>query len=257
MRRARGAARVGSVQAHYAGAGSLKKGTRRTRGREIRQRRRAGGSRDIFCETPARAWVTAPVFFGLRRARGLPGGMVGAVPSKRRVAGTPPASAVSRAPAPAPVVACVEAYYGSRRGAVVRARDVSLETEARLAHSNTHCLGALYRTAARVPRRRQTTCAASTSVRLLSRVTPSAAAGAAGAKVRVSTWILPRCRRDARDPILSEEAHRALPRRHAPPQGRRAGRLAHGVAGHDVPRFPLAAAVAAAAGAELCRRRRP
>ena len=141
MRRARGAARVGSVQAHYAGAGSLKKGTRRTRGREIRQRRRAGGSRDIFCETPARAWVTAPVFFGLRRARGLPGGMVGAVPSKRRVAGTPPASAVSRAPAPAPVVACVEASYGSRRGAVVRARDVSLQTETSSKRAQKRCPG--------------------------------------------------------------------------------------------------------------------
>ena len=44
----------------------------------------------------------------------------------------PPPRAVSRAPAPAPVVACVEAYYGSRRGAVVRARDVSLETETEL-----------------------------------------------------------------------------------------------------------------------------
>ena len=65
MRRARGAARVGSVRAHYAGAGSLKKGTRRTRGREIRQRRRAGGSRDIFCETPAAGlWSRRRLFWG-------------------------------------------------------------------------------------------------------------------------------------------------------------------------------------------------
>ena len=47
------------------------------------------------------------------------------------------------------------------------------------------------------------------------------------------------------------EAHRALPRRHAPPERRRARRLAHGVAGHDVARLALAAAVAAAAGAQL------
>ena len=60
-----------------------------------------------------------------------------------------------------------------------------------------------------------------------------------------------RCRRDARDPILIEEAQRALPRRHAPPEGRRARRLAHGVAGHDVVGFALAAAVPAAAGAVL------
>ena len=59
----------------------------------------------------------------------------------------PPPRAVSRAPAPAPVAAFVEAYYGSLRGAVVRARDVSLETETNeLKNAVQVALGALCRT---------------------------------------------------------------------------------------------------------------
>ena len=259
MRRARGAARVGSVQAHYAGAGSLKKGTRRTRGREIRQRRRAGGSRDIFCETPARAWATAPVVFGLGRARGLPGGVVGAVPSKRRVAGTPRAAAAAgrlASPGPAPVVACVEASYGSFRGGVVGARDVSFETEtSSKTQSRWRSVPSAGRRS-RVPRRRLRRRGEPFGTSALARRGRSAVRGRVGQSPSIHLEPA-RCRRDARDPILIAEAQRTLPRRHAPPERRRARRLAHGVAGHDLARLALAAAVAAAAGAQLCGRRRP
>ena len=162
----------------------------------------------------------------------------------------PPPRAVSRAPAPAPVAACVEAYYGSRRGAVVRARDVSLETET----SPQNTLRG--RRCASTERRSSASPAAGAGAReplgtpALANNDLYAVRGRWGQSPSIHLEPA-RCRRAARDPILIEEAQRALPRRHAPPERRRARRLAHGVAGHDLARLALSAAVAAAARAVL------
>ena len=253
MRRALRAARVGSVRARYAGAGSLTKGTRRTRGREIRQRRRAGGSRDIFCETPAAGlghgagcfWVGAsprPPSRGGRGGSVTTASFMNTARGRRR--------GPSRAPGPAPVVACVEASYGPLRGAVVRARDVSLETEtSSKTQSRWRSVPSAGRRS-RVPRRRLRRRGEPFGTSALARRGRSAVRGRVGQSPSIHLEPA-RCRRDARDPILIAEAQRALLRRHAPPKRRRARRLAHGVAGHDLARFPLAAAVAAAARSKL------
>jgi hypothetical protein len=167
----------------------------------------------------------------------------------------PPPRAVSRAPAPAPVVACVEAYYGSRRGAMVRARDVSLQTETLKNASRWRSVPSAGRRS-RVPRRRLRRRGEPFGTSALARRGRSAVRGRVGQSPSIHLEPA-RCRRDARDPILIAEAQRTLPRRHAPPERRRARRLAHGVAGHDLVGFALAAAVAAAAGAVLRGRRRP
>ena len=185
------------------------------------------------------------------RARGLPGGVVGAFPSKRRIAGTPPARAVSRAPAPAPVVACVEASYGSFRGGVVGARDVSFETEtSSKTQSRWRSVPSAGRRS-RVPRRRLRRRGEPFGTSALARRGRSAVRGRVGQSPSIHLEPA-RCRRDARDPILIAEAQRTLPRRHAPPERRRARRLAHGVAGHDLVGFALALAVAAAACWPVC-----
>ena len=162
----------------------------------------------------------------------------------------PPPRVVSRAPAPAPVAACVEAYYGSLRGAVVRARDVSLETEtSSKTQSRWRSVPSAGRRS-RVPRRRLRRRGEPFGTSALARRGRSAVRGRVGQSPSIHLEPA-RCRRDARDPILIAEAQRALLRRHAPPKRRRARRLAHGVAGHDLARFPLAAAVAAAARSKL------
>ena len=157
--------------------------------------------------------------------------------------------------APAPVAACVEASYGPRRGAVVRARDVSLETEtSSKTQSRWRSVPSAGRRS-RVPRRRLRRRGEPFGTSALARRGRSAVRGRVGQSPSIHLEPA-RCRRDARDPILIEEAQRTLPRRHAPPERRRARRLAHGVAGHDLARLALAAAVAAAAGAVLRGRRR-
>ena len=168
----------------------------------------------------------------------------------------PPPRAVSRAPAPAPVVVCVEASYGSLRGAVVRARDVSFATEtSSKTQSRWRSVPSAGRRS-RVPRRRLRRRGEPFGTSALARRGRSAVRGRVGQSPSIHLEPA-RCRRDARDPILIAEAQRTLPRRHAPPERRRARRLAHGVAGHDLARLALAAAVAAAARAVLRGRRRP
>jgi len=139
----------------------------------------------------------------LGRARGLPGGVVGAFPSKRRVAGTPTAAAVSRAPAPAPVAACVEAHYGSRRGAVVRARDVSLETErSSKTQSRWRSVPSAGRRS-RVPRRRLRRRGEPFGTSALARRGRSAVRGRVGQSPSIHLEPARR-RRAARGPVLSE-----------------------------------------------------
>ena len=168
----------------------------------------------------------------------------------------PPPRATSRAPAPAPVVACVEASYGSLRGAVVRARDVSFETETSPQNTQRGRSESSAGRRSRVPRRRLRRRGEPFGTSALARRGRSAVRGRVGQSPSIHLEPA-RCRRDARDPILIAEAQRTLPRRHAPPERRRARRLAHGVAGHDLVGFALAAAVAAAARAQLRGRRRP
>ena len=110
----------------------------------------------------------------------------------------------------APVVVCVEAYYRSLRGAVVRARDVSLTTELGLTHSNTSGLkrqSALSGTGASPAARG---CSASTSGRLRSRA--AVAASVRGRRGQIGSILrdLPRCIRGDRGPA----GRRQLSRRH-------------------------------------------
>ena len=177
--------------------------------------------------------------------------MVGAFPSKRRVAGKPPARrAISRAPACAVFVVALRRTAGpvGEPWCVLG----TFPLKPKRAQTLPRCLYSVPSAGrrSRVPRRRLRRRGEPFGTSALARRGRSAVRGRVGQSPSIHLEPA-RCRRDARDPILIAEAQRTLPRRHAPPEGRRARRLAHGVAGHDLARFPLAAAVAAAARSKL------
>ena len=115
----------------------------------------------------------------------------------------PPPRAVSRAPAPAPVVVCVEASYGSLRGAVVRARDVSFATEtSSKTQSRWRSVPSAGRRS-RVPRRRLRRRGEPFGTSALARRGRSAVRGRVGQSPSIHLETK-RCGRAARGPVLSE-----------------------------------------------------
>ena len=106
--------------------------TRLSHGRQIRRSggKQAGGRLDIFCETPAWAFGHGAGCFGVGACPRPPwrGGR-GVSVETTSCWETARAQGHLAGPGLRRLCGCVEAYYGSRRGAVVRARDVSLETE--------------------------------------------------------------------------------------------------------------------------------